>query len=178
MSMYEHRSAIMRAAYDPHRSVGVLIKEISRLFARDFETRVRGYGLTQTQWQALAVLARREGIKQAALADLLQVQPISLGRLIDRMEAAGWVERRPAPTDRRAIQLYLTPKVAPLLGRMADAALLTREAALADFDTDEREQLFRMLQRVKANLAGDAALATEPAPPADGHAMHERRSRP
>mgnify|MGYP001765341039 CR=1 FL=1 len=153
----------MRPPYDPDRSVGMLIKEISRLFTRNFDARVRAYGLTQTQWQALAALSRREGIKQADLANLLQVQPISLGRLIDRMEAAGWVERRPAPNDRRAIQLYLTPKAEPMLDKMSDEASLTREAALADFDPSEREQLFHLLQRVKANLAADELLAPAPA---------------
>jgi len=160
----------MSANSGSDRSVSRLVTEISRLFSRDFSARVRDYDLTHTQWQALAVLSRQEGIKQAELANLLQVQPISLGRLIDRMEAAGWVERRPAPHDRRAIQLYLTPKVEPILDKMAGAASLTREAALCDFDTDEREQLFRMLERVKANLSGNDPLATAPASPNDGQA--------
>ena len=160
----------MRPSYDPERSIGMLLKDISRLFTRSFDARVRAYGLSQTQWQALAALSHREGIKQTALANLLQVQPISLGRLIDRMEAAGWVERRPAPNDRRAIQLYLTPKAEPMLDKMADEASLTREAALADFDANEREQLFRMLRRVKANLAADELLAMAPASPDDGTA--------
>ena len=108
----------------------------------------------------LTHVRERAGIKQAELASLLQVQPISLGRLIDRMEAAGWVERRPAPNDRRAIQLYLTPRSGPILDEMTAAAALTREAALSGFDADEREQFFRMLERVKANLAGDDPLAT------------------
>jgi len=168
----------MRQPLDPHRSVNIVIKEISRLFTRNFEARVRGHGLTQTQWQALAALSRREGIKQAELAELLQVQPISLGRLIDRMEAAGWVERRPAPNDRRAVQLYLTPKVEPIVDDMMHAGALTREEALADFDPREREQLLTMLLRVKANLSGEPAPAAAPASPDDGHAVHERRSRP
>ena len=141
------------SSIEPDPSVMRLVTEISRLFSRDFSARVRDYGLTHTQWQALAVLSRNEGIKQAVLADLLQIQPISLGRLVDRLEAAGWVERRRASNDRRAIQLYLTPKVGPVLDRMTVTASLTREAGLSDFDAGEREQLIRMLQRVKANLA-------------------------
>ena len=100
----------MSASSGSDRSVSRLVTEVARLFSRDFSARVRDYGLTHTQWQALATLSVQEGIKQAELANLLQVQPISLGRLIDRMEAAGWVERRAAPNDRRAIQLYLTPR--------------------------------------------------------------------
>lgn len=164
----------MSANPDSDPSVSRLVTEISRLFSRDFSARVRDYDLTHTQWQALAVLSRQEGINQAELASLLQVQPISLGRLIDRMEAAGWVERRPAPNDRRAIQLYLTSRVEPILDKMTQAASLTREAALADFDTDERQQLCRMLQRVKANLAVDDPLATAAAPPATGRRTGSR----
>jgi len=148
-------------------SVSRLVAEIARLFSRDFGARVRDYGLTHTQWQALAVLSRNEGIKQAELAELLQIQPVSLCHLIDRMEVAGWVERRRAPNDRRAIQLYLTPKVEPLVGKMTEAASLTREAALFDLDAGEREQLFRLLQRVKANLSRDNPLATQPGSAAD-----------
>ena len=150
----------MSASSGSDRSVSRLVTEVPRLFSRDFSARVRDYGLTHTQWQALATLSVQEGIKQAELANLLQVQPISLGRLIDRMEAAGWVERRPAPKDRRAIQLYLTPRSGPILDKMTDAAARAREAALSGFDADEREQLVRMLERVKANLAGDDPLAT------------------
>ncbi len=146
----------MSASSGSDRSVSRLVTEVARLFSRDFSARVRDYDLTHTQWQALATLSVQEGIKQAELANLLQVQPISLGRLIDRMEAAGWVERRAAPNDRRAIQLYLTPRAGPVLDRMTDPAALTLEVALSDFDTDEREQLLRMLQRVKANLVGIA----------------------
>jgi DNA-binding MarR family transcriptional regulator len=164
----------MSANSGSDHSVSRLVTEISRLFSRDFGARVRDYDLTHTQWQALAVLSRQEGIKQAELASLLQVQPISLGRLIDRMEAAGWVERRPAPNDRRAVQLYLTSKVGPILDKMTDAASRTREAALADFDTDEREQLCLMLQRVKANLAGDDPLATAAVPPDAGRRTSNR----
>jgi DNA-binding MarR family transcriptional regulator len=94
----------MSASSGSEPSVSRLVTEISRLFSRDFSARVRDYDLTHTQWQALAVLSRQEGINQAELANLLQVQPISLGRLIDRMEAAGWVAP-PAPNDRRAILL-------------------------------------------------------------------------
>ncbi len=161
----------MTSPVEPDPSIMRLVTEISRLFSRDFTARVQDHGLTHTQWQALAVLSRNESIKQTVLADLLQVQPISLGRLIDRLEAAGWVERRRASNDRRAIQLYLTPKVGPILNKMTDAASLTREAALADFDTRERKQLIGMLKRVKANLAGSVSPEPEQlsAPPGKSH---------
>lgn len=165
---------IMSSSIEPESSVMRLVTEISRLFSRDFSARVSDYGLTHTQWRALAVLSKNEGIKQAVLADLLQIQPISLGRLIDRLEAAGWVERRRAVNDRRAIQLYLTPKAGPVLDRMTVTASLTRETGLSDFDAGEREQLIRMLQRLKANLLCHLSRATELPSPEQGQVNDER----
>ena len=167
----------MRSIYDPNRSVGALVSEISRLFARNFNLRVREHGLTQTQWQALAVLSKGEGMKQAELAELLQVQPISLARLVDRMEAAGWIERRPDPNDRRAIQLYLTPKAEPMLDQMAIAGLATREEAFADFSAAERDQLLLMLNRLKANLREAESATPALVPAVDGTQSHESEIR-
>ena len=92
----------------PYQGVGALLVEVGRLLRRNFNRRAQELGLTQAQWQALAHLSRKQGINQACLADLLEVQPITLARLIDRLAAAGWVERRPDPADRRAQRLYLT----------------------------------------------------------------------
>jgi DNA-binding MarR family transcriptional regulator len=159
----------MRNPIDPNRSISALVSELSRLFARGFNARVRHHGLTQTQWQALAVLARREGLRQAELAEWLNVQPISLARLIDRLESAGWVERRPDPTDRRAIQLYLTPKAEPILDEMNEAAAANRELAFAHFSVGEREQLIELLNRMKTNLSD-----CTPDLPAATVAIHEK----
>jgi len=153
----------MSTRFDPERSVFVLVRDISKLLTRNFDARVREFGLTHAQWQALAALARCEGIKQVQLAELLQIQPISLARLIDRMEAAAWVERRPDPKDRRAVRLYLTPRVQPILEQMKTAALAAREDAFTDFGESEREQIYETLQRLRDNLAraesGDGASA-------------------
>ena len=144
----------MRAPPDPKPSIGALIGESYRQLNRNFNARVRDHGLTQTQWQALAMLARREGLKQAELAELLQVAPISLARLMDRMEAAGWIERRPDPRDRRALQLYLTTKVDPILDEMYEAAAQTREQAMIDMNETERAQLLSLMTRLATNLRG------------------------
>jgi DNA-binding MarR family transcriptional regulator len=103
---------------DPKRSLGFLLTETARLIRRNFDRRVQPLGLTQTQWRAIAHLKHNEGIKQATLAEILEVQPITLARLIDRMERDGWVERRPDPNDRRAVQLFLTDKVEPVVAQM------------------------------------------------------------
>ncbi len=136
----------------PEQSLGFLLKDVSRLMRRDFERRARHLGLTQTQWQTLAHLARREGINQATLADLMEIQPITLARLIDRLEETGFVERRPDPTDRRAVQLYLTEAAAPLIDTMWDLAAQTRADALAGLPAETRQMLVDALQHMRQNL--------------------------
>jgi MarR family transcriptional regulator for hemolysin len=119
---------------------------------RDFDRRARSLGLTRAQWSVLAHLKRNEGSKQAAVADTLELEPITLVRLLDRLEAAGWVERRPDPGDRRARQLYLTEKARPVLDQLMALASETRAVALAGFSEPEREILIEALTKVRANL--------------------------
>ncbi|MGK2871100.1 MAG: MarR family winged helix-turn-helix transcriptional regulator [Alphaproteobacteria bacterium] len=145
---------------DPKQSLGFLLHDISRLMRRDFNRRVEGFELTQVQWRTLAHLARHEGVRQVALAEILEIQPITLARLIDRLQALELVERRPDPDDRRAIQLYLTSKAQPVLDALWDQSAQTREAALEGFSESQCEQLIHMLIRVKANL-GDAVTITD-----------------
>lgn len=140
----------MTETTDLNRAVGFLLGDLARLLRRDFDRRVQQLGLTQAQWRALMYLARNEGATQASLAEILEIQPISLARLLDRME--GWVERRPSPTDRRAFQLYLTAAAAPLMQQIHDIGAITRDVALAGLNADQRELLTEMLLTVKENL--------------------------
>lgn len=135
-----------------NQSFGCLLHDTARLLRRDFNRRAQKLGLTQTQWQALCVLSRNEGINQAALADLLEVKPITIGRLIDRLQATGWIERRNHPTDRRAITLYLTAKSEPILNMMGELVEETQDLALQDVSDSEREGVMSVLERVKQNL--------------------------
>ena len=137
---------------DAIRNVASLIGDLSRLLRRNFNRHIRVSGLTQPQWQVIALLRKWEGINQAALAELMDIQPISLARLIDRMEIAGWVERKPDPNDRRAVQLFLTDKAEPVLLDMRHAASIFEEEALAGITIAEREQLFAALDKIKTNL--------------------------
>jgi MarR family transcriptional regulator, transcriptional regulator for hemolysin len=137
----------------PDRSVGFLISDVSRLLRRNFNRRVQSLGLTQTQWRAIAILSRDPGMTQVALAETLEIQPITLTRLIDRMEAAGWVERRSHPADRRAMQLYLTAKSEPVLEEMYARAAETIAEAFAGMTAAAEKQLLTSLQRMKQNLA-------------------------
>lgn len=83
------------------RVLGFLLHDVARLLRKRFEQRARGKGLTRTQWQTLAFLSKNDGIKQRHLADILEVEAITLTRILDRLVEQGLVERRPHPTDRR-----------------------------------------------------------------------------
>ena len=140
---------------NPDRNFGCLLHDTARLLRRDFNRRAQELGLTQTQWQALCVLSHNEGINQASLADLLEVQPITLGRLVDRLQATGWVERRNHPTDRRAITLYLTDKAEPILNEMSKLAEESARFALKGVSETDRQQIMRVLEHIKYNLISD-----------------------
>lgn len=137
---------------DTTRNFGFLVHEVARLLRRNFDRRVSGLGLTQAQWRTLAYLARHEGINQTSLAELLEVKPITLARLLDRLEEAGWVERRGDPADRRVFRLYLTEAAQPLLVEMEQIAAKTRQDALAGLGRDERRQVLNLLSSLKKNL--------------------------
>jgi MarR family transcriptional regulator for hemolysin len=138
-------------------TIGFLLNDAARLMRKDFERRTRSLGLTRAQWQALFHLARNEGCNQATLADLLEVEPITLARLVDRLEAGGLVERRPDPGDRRARLLFLGERAHPLLEQLRALGAETREVALAGIDEDERTLLMALLTKMRANLSGREA---------------------
>ena len=138
---------------DPNKSIGFLIYEVSRLLRRNFDERVQSLGLTQAQWRALAHISHNEGCNQITLAEILEVKPITLSRLLDRLQAAGWVERRTDPEDRRAIRLHLSELAKPLLTKMGELALQTRQQALTGMSEEEHRQLFTLLKKMKTNLS-------------------------
>jgi len=137
--------------------------DVSHLLRRNFNRRVQTLGLTQAQWRAIAHLSRNEGINQTTLAETLEVQPITLARLIDRMEAAGWIERRPNPKDRRAVRLYLTAKAQPILSTMWDLAAETRAEAMAGLSDDRRKMMINTLRHMKQSLLEAESHAGAPA---------------
>ncbi len=134
------------------RSLGFLLHDISRLFRRRFDVRARAVGLTRAQWSALSHLYRNEGITQSALADIMEVEKITLCRLLDRLEAAGWLERRAHPSDRRAKCLYLTDKAYPVREQMRAIAQAVRNEAYVGMSPEERDVLIDTLLHIKANL--------------------------
>lgn len=149
--------------FDPNRSVGFLVHEVARLMRTEFTLSVENLGLTQAQWQTLAHLSRNQGLKQAQLAEIMEIRAITLTRLIDHLQAAGLVERRQDPDDRRAQRLFLTEAAQPLITKMWGKAALVREKAMAGLPPERREQLIETLKAMKANLSrveqGDCAVA-------------------
>jgi len=134
-------------------NLGFMVQDVGRLMRRDYNRRVQVTGVTQAQWRAIMVLWRNPGISQARLSDILEMQPISVARLVDRMQASGHVERRPDPNDRRAVRLYLTEKAEPLRLRLYSYGVETRAAALSGLSMAEQEQLMNLLTRMRGNLA-------------------------
>ncbi len=158
---------------DPLRSFGFLLKDTSRLYVQRFEQRAGTLGLTLPQCKVLVYLARSEGISQAQLAESAEIEPMTLVRILDRMESDGWLERRSDPADRRARRLYLKPRSKPLLDdiwRLSDA---TREEAFAGIPRRRAEQLISILGKIHANVASlDSLQPQSPAAP-----LHKARGR-
>jgi MarR family transcriptional regulator, transcriptional regulator for hemolysin len=142
-------------------TLGFLLHEVARLLRRRFEQNARDAGLTRSQWQVLAYLANNEGINQSGLADLLEIEPITLGRIIDKLQTRGLIERRPDPSDRRAWLLHLTSAARPKLSQLRRLGEVTRGEALAEVPEADIERLLKTLQALKANLtdACDAQVA-------------------
>jgi MarR family transcriptional regulator for hemolysin len=132
---------------------GFVLHDVARLLRKRFDQRARALGLTRAQWQVLAHLARNEGTSQSALADILDIENITLGRLVDRLEDAGWVERRVCGDDRRVRRLHLTEKAKPILGRMRALGEETRSEALSGLTPEEQAALLMMLRHVRTTLS-------------------------
>lgn len=149
-----------------NETIGFLLHDAARLLKRDFERRARSLGLTRAQWQTLFHLARNEGCNQAALADVLDVEPITLTRVLDRLEASGLIERRADPTDRRARLLFLGPDAGPLLEQLRALGAETREVALAGMSDGDRLRLTELVSRIRANFTHRETIEPAAAPAA------------
>jgi DNA-binding MarR family transcriptional regulator len=139
-------------------TIGTMLGQVSRLLRRSFDERARSMGATRPQWQVLSLLDRYPGINQGGLSDLLEVEPITTGRMIDRLQDAELVERRADPADRRAWRLHLTPKGEELLLTIRPMAVATLNEALEGIDEADRAQLMMMLDKMRTNLARKPAL--------------------
>lgn len=134
-------------------SLGFLLSDSARLMRRRFDQYARAIGVTRPQWQVLFALSRLEGTNQGSLADHLEVEAITLCRMLDRLQEAGLVERRADPSDRRAWRLFLTAKARPLLDSMRAVGDRVLDEALAGLDSSGRDALADSLGRIRLNLA-------------------------
>ena len=130
------------------------LSETARLLRRDFDRRAAELGVTRAQWRVLARLSRQDGLRQVELADALDVEPITLCRMIDRLEDAGMVERRADEQDRRAWRIHLTPQAAPLIETLQGIAEDFLAEMFSGIDDAEQERVRDVLRRVRANLNG------------------------
>jgi len=146
--------------------IGFLIHDVSRLRRNTFDQFMKPLGVTRSQWWVIAHLSRKDGMMQTELAGLLDVGKVTLGGLVDRLEAGGWIDRRPAPGDRRVKNVFLTEKSLGLLKEMRTVEKALNQSVLKGFTAEERNQLADLLTRVKANLIGtlDRAPANAPEP--------------
>ena len=134
-------------------TIGFLLNDTARLFRRSFNARTRDSGITALQWRLITYLKRHEGIRQGPLAELIEVEPITLSRMVDRLVEAELVERRADPADRRSWRLFLTDKAQALLAELRPLAEAMLEEALEGIDEADRALLRETLERMRANLS-------------------------
>ncbi|UYN94679.1 MAG: MarR family transcriptional regulator [Enhydrobacter sp.] len=132
--------------------IGYVLSDVARLMRTVFDRRVREMGLTRAQWLMLTRLYRRPGASQSELAEMLEIDRASAGRMIDRMEKGGWLERRADGVDRRVWRLYLTAEARRVHARLWKRAEGTVDDALGSLSLGERAQFTRLAARVKERL--------------------------
>ena len=146
---------------NPMRTFGFLLKDTSRLYVERFEQRAGALGMTLPQCRVLIYLADHEGISQVQLAELTDLEPMTLVRTLDCLESHGWLERRSDPADRRARRLYLKPKGKPLVDDIWHLVALTRREAFAGIPKKHADLMIELLEKIQSNL-----VALEPLQPA------------
>jgi DNA-binding MarR family transcriptional regulator len=149
---------------DRAQNFGFILNNVSRLYVKRFETLANQLPLTLSQCKALNHLARNQGISQTRLADIADIEPMTLVRILDRMELDGWIERRTDPVDRRARALYLTSDATPILERVGRVTAQIRGEVLAGLSAGERDQLMSLLEQVHRNMLGSCSTTHPPSP--------------
>ena len=138
---------------DRRRNFGFLLKEVSRRYVNRFEVRASEISLNLAQAKALVRLEKNEGVSQARLAELAEVDAMAMVRILDRMEAGGLLKRRADPVDRRARCLYLTEKARPILREIWRLSEEIRAEIFAGVSEAERDQFMSVLERLYANIS-------------------------
>ena len=138
---------------DLSRNFGYLVNDVARLMRTVYDRRVRSLGLTRSQWWVLNYIFRHPGVTQSELAAILEVERATLGRLLDRLQAKGWVRREDDARDRRAWRVHLTAAADPMMRKLRQQAFGLRRDALAGLSAAERERFVDTLLAVKTNLS-------------------------
>lgn len=151
------------------RNFGFLVHDIARLMRMNYDRRVKRLGLTRSQWWVITNLYRNDGLTQSELAETLDIERASLGRLLDRLEANDWVRREPCEKDRRAKRIRLASEVSPIMREMRAIAAGLRRDAMSGLTADEQEAFVDVLLAIKSNLValngqGTPGKSTRPAP--------------
>jgi DNA-binding MarR family transcriptional regulator len=139
--------------FDDDRHVGFLSADISRLMRTEFDRQVSALGVTRAQWMVLARLARRPGCSQTELADMMEMERATAGRLVDRLEENGLVRREPDPTDRRVRRVFPTDLATGQQAQMRAVADAIVDDALSDLNAEQRETLMTLMESVRARLS-------------------------
>jgi MarR family transcriptional regulator for hemolysin len=145
----------------PENSLFYLLHDATRQIRKHFDRRATRLELTRAQWRALKATSRQEGLSQTELAEYLDMEPIPVGRVIDRLEKTGFVERCADPGDRRRWRLYLTPKAHAVVGEMEMIASELSDDALRGIPRADLDTVMRTLTHMKENLAALDAAANE-----------------
>lgn len=153
-------SLLIISRHMDNTALGYRMADNSRILRRLFDERVRDLGLTATQARLLISLERCPEENQAFHADRLEVEPITLTRIVDRMEEAGWIERRPDPADRRARILHLTDKARGIVARLRSIIDTMFEEMLHGLSPAERATFAALLERIGANLVAAREMET------------------
>ena len=136
-----------------------LLHDVARLLRVDADKRARSHGMTRAQWGILIWLERQPGISQKELAELLEVEPITVARLVDRLEARGMVERRPDPRDRRIWRLHLRPPAYVVLREIHEQRAEMTSIVSDGIDGTTLDTVIEALLRMKATLTHDSHAA-------------------
>lgn len=134
------------------------IGETAHALRKAFDRHAVGLGVTRAQWKVLFRLARQPGLRQIELADMLEIEPITLSRIVDRLEEARLVERRPDPSDRRAWRLHVTALAQPLIAKLRGIADEMIGEAFDGIDPKDVEITRRVLARARENVCRNNAL--------------------
>ena len=157
-------SFVMQNHLPPAKGIGLLVHDVSRLLRRRIDHQAQSIGMTSAQWRVLSAVARaekfnEEPLHQATLAEMMDMEPITLSRQVDRMQAAGLIERRPDPVDRRAKRLYLTEAARPLVEKFRALATSCYDDVLVGISDDEVQSVVDILTRIRANLVSQPGQA-------------------